>query len=180
IYPESKLPNIHIWLQWAPEMLTKPIDAYASIPSLQYQTQDLALERWIERGVTTLSHLVREGGLWQFPELQQMYLLPGMELFTYLHIKHILRDIAVPAGDTQKLHALDTMCLGQQTPAKPLSLFYQRLLGMDRLAKFRHMQWEEELKCTIEPSRWLAAMTLVKKATHCLDHVEAAYKLWMR
>ncbi|CAH2324140.1 Hypothetical predicted protein, partial [Pelobates cultripes] len=55
------------------------------------------------------------------------------------------------------------------------------LLVTGRPSKLRYFeQWEKELNRSMKPSSWHTAMAGVKRATHCLDHIEAAYKLWMR
>ncbi|CAH2222660.1 Hypothetical predicted protein, partial [Pelobates cultripes] len=94
---------------------------------------------------------------------------------------HIMQGIKQAAPDTREPGSFDTLCLGRKTQAKPLSLCYQNLLGMGKTDKLSYMvHWESELNSTIESNKWSAAMALVIRATHCLDHVEAAYKLWMR
>ncbi|CAH2223710.1 Hypothetical predicted protein [Pelobates cultripes] len=173
--------SLQVWLRWAPKMTGGNIEALAPLTTLQHHTHDLPLQGWIGQGVTRISHLLGIDGLLPFPDLQKKYLIPNKEIFTYIRIKHIIGDVKKLTMLTQPHNCFDTMCLGQKKTKKPLSLCYHRLLDLDRPTKQSYMlQWERELNSTFEPHRWMRAMSLVKKATHCLDHVEAAYKLWLR
>ncbi|CAH2249496.1 Hypothetical predicted protein [Pelobates cultripes] len=86
-------------------MVTKTPSAYATLRSLTYRTQDLPLNDWTQLGITKVTHLLREGGIQQFPDLQQTYALPSRELFIYMRIKHIEKD---------KLNLLDSQELAEQ------------------------------------------------------------------
>ncbi|CAH2295148.1 Hypothetical predicted protein [Pelobates cultripes] len=173
--------SLQLWLRWAPKMLSVKIETLAPLTSLQHHTHDLDLGEWVDRGLTQITHLYGANGLLAFPDLQSQYHLPNSEIFTYLRIKHILGATGKERTPTQPQNHFDLLCQGQKTPKKPLSLCYHRLLDIDRPAKQSYMlKWERELNCELEHGKWIGAMTLVKRATKCLDHVEAAYKMWMQ
>lgn len=140
-------------------------------------------EFWSIRGIHYLNHLISDGELKSFNNLQEEFALPNNMFFRYLQIRHAL-SAQFPETTPQSIPNSIIAVVKSTDPQKLISSFYNMLIipSSTKLAYNIKSRWEREVG-VIEDEEWSEALDNCKvvspKLSDRLTQIYILHRLYL-